>query len=179
MKTFTLAVAAVAAFGALAVAPAAQATSSQASTSQATSSHPATSQARTSATTSDAVSLVRPAAFEDDVATPGTHPSFASGECVTGRGYEVCFKRYGDVIWVQGSPGSAVWENWLRNSTGWHKWRTGECVNTHSGWGYCNKDFYEDSSKNALGGHGSGLRLQSCPINTGYCSPQIWIRNNA
>ncbi|MFD2078576.1 hypothetical protein SAMN05421678_11367 [Actinopolymorpha cephalotaxi] len=176
MKTFTLAVAAVAAvaaFGALAAAPAAHATSLSTGAPGATTSQATTSQASTPA------SLVHPAAYELDQAKAGTPPSFASGECVTGRGSKVCFKRHGDVIWVQSTAGDARWENWLRNSTGWHKWRSGECTNTHIGWGYCNKDFYEDSSKNILGGYGSGLRLQSCPVNTGYCSPQIWIRNNA
>src|SRR4051812_36210402 len=77
-----------------------------------------------------------------------------------------CFARVGDVIWVDNNSGEHVkarWENWLRDSRGvWEAYRVGDCISLNWGWGYCNENFYEDSSRNAYGGRGSGIRLYTC-----------------
>ena len=91
-----------------------------------------------------------------------------------------CFQRSGDVIWIDNAVGDNVkahWENWLENASGtWTFYRDGDCLSTTYGWGYCNEDFYEDSSHNADGGYGSGIRLYTC---VGDCNPDYqWVRNN-
>lgn len=91
-----------------------------------------------------------------------------------------CFQRSGDVIWIDNAVGDNVkahWENWLEQADGtWVFYRDGDCLSTTYGWGYCNEDFYEDTSHNAVGGHGSGIRLYTC---VGDCNPDYqWVRNN-
>ncbi|MBA9050576.1 MULTISPECIES: hypothetical protein [Streptomyces] len=84
--------------------------------------------------------------------------------CVSTTGARACFQPYGDKLWVKGRAASADWENYLRDRTGAWKWyRTGSCLNKLSGgrWGYCQVNFYEDTSKNPYGGKGSGIRLQA------------------
>ncbi|MFF9607875.1 hypothetical protein ACF1GY_37465 [Streptomyces sp. NPDC014684] len=100
-------------------------------------------------------------------------------------GATACFEKYGDKIWIKATASRsdilAMWENYLRDSSGsWgdFPYREGSCEN-HLGsgrWGYCNKDFYEDSTDpNARGGQGSGIRLWACAA---QCAGYVWIRNN-
>ncbi len=122
-------------------------------------------------------------------------PGLPYDQCISwndGTHYFVtgCFQKHGDFIWVQdgegdGYPVSIVWENYLRDADGnWRLYRDGECKNYLSApnWGYCNKEFYEDqTSPNAIGGTGSGIRLYPCIISGGYtgCSSSYkWLRNN-
>lgn len=103
--------------------------------------------------------------FEVDVAQAGT-PDFDTYfiGCVDYTGVEACFQPYGDVLWVKdtgGSAATAAWGNDLWTGSAWKRYRTGECDN-HLGvghWGYCTKEFYEDSSVSYHGGTGSGLWL--------------------
>jgi hypothetical protein len=92
-----------------------------------------------------------------------------------------CFQRHGDTIWVDNNAGEHVkahWENWLRNADGtWVFYRDGDCISMNWGWGYCDENFYEDSSLNAVGGYGSGIRLYTC---YGECDRNYqWVRNNS
>jgi hypothetical protein len=121
---------------------------------------------------------------EDAVA--GTPPSFGSGECISTTGGEACFQKHGDKIWVKdtqsdGYPAIGSYENYLWDGSSWQPYRTGDCYNrlTAGHWGYCNKDFYEDSTNpNAFGSQGSGIRLYVC--GDGSCPDNyVWIRNNA
>jgi hypothetical protein len=115
---------------------------------------------------------------------PGTPPSSVVDAkwCSSDADWaHACFQRHGDVIWVDNDSGEHVkarWENWLRNADGtWVFYRGGECIATTWGWGYCNENLYEDSSHNAVGGHGSGIRLYTC---YGACDPDYqWVRNTA
>lgn len=116
-------------------------------------------------------------------ATKGTPPSDLSG-CTSGYEVEICFQKYGDKIWVKNnSITNAQWghySNWLRdNNSNWKFWRNGDCGVDFIGWGYCDKDFYEDSTKNAKGGYGSGVRLYPCDGDYGCTSYYGWVRNNA
>ncbi|MGQ4515417.1 hypothetical protein [Streptomyces sp. DW26H14] len=101
-------------------------------------------------------------------------------KCVSVSGAKACFQPYGDILWVYGRGHDANWENHIRNSSGaWQEYRVGSCMNALSGnrWGYCNKNFYEDTTKNKYGGKGSGIRLQA-EADGKNVSSQIWIRNN-
>lgn len=105
----------------------------------------------------------------------------------TGTG---CFKKDGDVFLVQDTlpDGMAVyvnWENQLRNANGvWMDYRSGTCKHRLGAGttGACNKDFYENSSSNAVGGKGSRIRFKTCssdPIFVDPCSGLTsWIYNN-
>ncbi|MEU9465019.1 hypothetical protein [Streptomyces sp. NPDC048312] len=119
--------------------------------------------------------------FEDnpgcDVVSPGS------------TGGHACFVKYGDVLGVtylawEGEPvrTSVQWTNRLKNAAGaWVTYRQGECFNDNgfaSDWAVCNKDFYESSSVNALGGKGSQISIKFC--RKGVCvSPSGWINNDA
>ena len=115
---------------------------------------------------------------------PGTPPSSVVDAkwCSSDADWaHACFQRHGDVIWVDNNSGEHVkvrWENWLKNADGtWVFYRDGDCVSTAWGWGYCNENFYEDTSHNAAGGHGSGIRLYTC---CGECDPNYQrVRNNS
>jgi hypothetical protein len=116
-------------------------------------------------------------------ATKGTPPSGLSG-CTTGYEVEICFQKYGDKVWVRNTSllyaEYGHYSNWLRdNNSNWVFWRNGDCGVDFNGWGYCNKDMYEDSSHNALGGYGSGIRLYPCDFEFGCTSYYTWVRNNA
>lgn len=124
------------------------------------------------------------ATWETDTAVAGTPPSGLP--CKSTTGVTVCFEANGDILWVKdtvsdGYAAIASWENYLRDTSGnWQFYRHGECDNKLSAghWGYCNKDFYEDTSLNEYGGHGSGLRLYPCT--SSVCSTDyLWVRNNA
>jgi hypothetical protein len=118
---------------------------------------------------------------EYDYAVAATPPS--SGlTCVSASGAKACFQKYGDKIWILDTSGTtyaavAPWENYLWNGSSWQLYRTGNCYNRlgKGVWGVCNKDFYEDSSTNAYGSTGSGLRLWAENLDW---SDYIWIRNN-
>lgn len=97
----------------------------------------------------------------------------------------VCFEKYGDILWVtrsfyEDSRTSMRWVNQLKNSSGsWVDYRSGECINDlgESTWGVCNKDFYESSSRNALGGYGSRIAYKACT--TTSCSAlSPWVYND-
>ena len=115
---------------------------------------------------------------------PGTPPSSVVDAkwCSSDANWaHACFQRHVDVIWVDNNSGEHVkahWENWIRNADGvWVFYRDGDCISTTWGWGYCNENFYEDSSQNADHGYGSGIRLYTC---YGACDPNYqWVRNNA
>ncbi|MEU4659480.1 hypothetical protein AB0G32_37055 [Streptomyces sp. NPDC023723] len=128
-------------------------------------------------------------AWEQDYATPyaGDNPGcdyLSPGP----QDSLACFVKYGDVLGVTysdwfGDPmrTSVQWTNRLKNASGqWVTYRQGECFNDNgfsSYWSVCNKDFYESSSLNALGGRGSQLQIKACRL--GVCaSPSAWIDNN-
>ena len=116
-------------------------------------------------------------------ATKGTPSSSDLSGCTTGYEVEICFAKYGDKVWVRNSSLLSAeyghYSNWLRdNNSNWVFWRNGDCGVDFTGWGYCNKDFYEDSSHNALGGYGSGIRSYPCDYEFGCTSYYSWIRNN-
>jgi hypothetical protein len=117
-------------------------------------------------------------------ATHGTPAAGSLSGCTTGYHMEICFEKYGDKIWVNNedllSSEYGHYSNWLRDSSGaWTFWRNGNCIVDYNGWGYCNKDFYEDSSYNVVGGQGSGVRLYPCDVEFGCTSSLYgWVRNN-
>ncbi|MET9451768.1 hypothetical protein [Streptomyces cinerochromogenes] len=110
-------------------------------------------------------------AYEWDTAVSGgTPPQDCLANAISRTGSEACFERYGDVLWVKdtsadGHSATNSWDNYLADSGGnWTLYRQGSCVNKlGSGkWGYCNKDFYENSSANAYGGRGSSVDYAAC-----------------
>ncbi len=125
----------------------------------------------------------------DQSAKAGSPPSFGNGTCAVVAGSEVCFEPYGDKIWVfdatlaDGKAAAAYWQNYLKDSAGnWVAYRTGECIN-HLGaghWGYCNYDFYEDTTHNPYDGYGSGVRLYPL-TEPDAIDPDnyVWDRNDA
>jgi hypothetical protein len=138
----------------------------------------------TSSQRSIATTVAAPmAATTTHYSKPGTPPSSVVDAkwCSSDHDWaHACFQRHGDVIWIDNNSGEHVkarWENWLRNADGtWVYYRGGNCISTTWGWGYCNENFYEDSSLNAVGGHGSGIRLYTC---YGVCDSNYqWVRNN-
>lgn len=117
-------------------------------------------------------------------ANPGSPSSLEVLEgttCQAGDGVTACFQRYGDIVWVHNYSGGNVvrahWSNWLWDGDSWEFWRNGDCVMEWEGWGYCNKDFYEDSSVNAYGSTGSGIRVY--PGNWDLDHGYKWVRNSA
>lgn len=112
------------------------------------------------------------AATETDIATAvSSVPSDAQTHCrVLINEAAGCFRKYGDSWYVQdeGADGLQTyvkWTNQLYNSSGnWVNYRTGTCHNQLGAynWGVCNKDYYEDSSVNALGGVGSRVSFEVC-----------------
>jgi hypothetical protein len=119
-----------------------------------------------------------------DDAVPGTPPS--GMECPWTEGVRGCFKKYGDQWWVRDTGtdvtayAAILWENHLKDASGsWGLYRSGECDNGlgDGQWGVCNKDYYEDSSRNAWGGYGSRLRWRSCGVYgcTGWSN---WVYND-
>ena len=126
-------------------------------------------------------------------ATPGGHHGW--DVCATlwtpvppnvGTGYrhavDACFEKYGDRLTVLdiarlswGDPGNAwiQWTNELRDSGGvWRYYRSGECwLRGTTTEGHCNKDFYENSTKNAKNGYGSRIILKACHSFHGCGSP--------
>jgi hypothetical protein len=116
-------------------------------------------------------------------ATKGTPPSGLSG-CIEEFPVEICFQKHGDKIWVKNNSLTTIeyghYSNWLRdNNSNWVFWRNGDCRVEFTGWGYCDKDFYEDGTKNARHGYGSGVRLYPCDSYSGCSSYYSWVRNNA
>ncbi|MFJ8795802.1 hypothetical protein [Streptomyces sp. NPDC102462] len=99
-------------------------------------------------------------------------------------GNRACFRKNGDQWFIyDGSAGgwpSVDWENQLVDKDGiWHSYRSGECVNPwpYDNWGVCNKDYYESSTLNKLGGRGSQVRFRLCQ--DGGCTRwSAWIDNN-
>ncbi|WP_412074691.1 hypothetical protein ACLF6K_00540 [Streptomyces xanthophaeus] len=126
------------------------------------------------------------AAWEVDYATPASSVQCAYDITYPGGIGSVCFQKYGDV-WKVGrsyyetSRTSVQWVNQLKNSSGsWVTYREGECFNDlgHSTFGTCNKDYYENSSRNALGGYGSRLAFKACLVSS--CSAQSpWVYNDS
>ncbi len=118
-------------------------------------------------------------------ATAGTPPQLDSAQCHEIDASVACFEPSGDKIWVldhkaDGKAAAGYWENYLRDSAGdWIIYRNGQCTNhlTAGNWGYCNYDFYEDTSSNADGGKGSGIRVYPC-TETGPITSYTWVRNN-
>ncbi len=112
-------------------------------------------------------------------------PTFGSDICEENEASTTCFEPYGDKIWVydakaDGKAAAGYWQNYLEDSAGnWHLYRDGQCVNhlSEGHWGYCNYDFYEDTSHNAEGGYGSGVRVYPC-IENGVIGDYVWVRNN-
>ncbi|MEH1163777.1 hypothetical protein V6V47_00155 [Micromonospora sp. CPCC 205539] len=148
----------------------------------ANSAAPASSAAKASS-----VALVQPQASkapEHSEAVAGSPPS-SFDSCVNGPNGRSCFQKYGDKIWVldtyaNGRGHFASWSNWLWDGNSWELYREGFCNNglTAGVWGYCDKEFYEDSTNpNPYGNKGSGLRISSCDALIG-CSDYFWIRNN-
>ncbi|WP_329375092.1 hypothetical protein [Streptomyces sp. NBC_01483] len=105
-------------------------------------------------------------------------------------GNQACFRKNGDQWFVYDgsedllSP-EAEWQNRLAYDNGntWQNspiYRSGSCENLWpaGNWGVCNKDYYESSSLNKIGGHGSQVRFRLCP-NRDFCSGWSgWIDNN-
>lgn len=127
------------------------------------------------------------AAEETDKGVPSGAPS--SGTCITEiTGATGCFQPYGDVIYIKDTSldGYSVyvkWQNEIRNSSGtWHSYRNGKCTSDRGkgDWAKCDKDFYEASSTNALGGKGSRIKLTACVASIGddECATSPWLSNN-
>ncbi|MEU3776942.1 hypothetical protein AB0F11_27815 [Streptomyces sp. NPDC032472] len=119
---------------------------------------------------------------EIDTAQPGTPPSDIT--CLSApQGARGCFRTYGDQWWVLDTDtpyaAIAVWENELWDGDSWEPYRNGQCENKlgEGHWGVCNKDYYEDSSRNAYGGYGSRVRWRACGV-FGCSSWSAWTRNN-
>ena len=117
----------------------------------------------------------------------GTPPTFGSGQCKKVDVSIACFEPSGDKIWVydslaDGQAAAGYWKNYLKDSAGsWkHLHRYGQCTNHLSAghWGYCNYDFYEDASRNAYGGYGSGVRVYPSTENGVKGGGYAWVRNN-
>ncbi len=124
-------------------------------------------------------------ALEINDAVAGTPPAFdPNTDCSSGEGTYVCFQKDGDKIWVEDTAADGVsadgrWENYLWDGSNWTLYRQGACLNklSYGHWGYCDKDFYEDTSTNHYGSKGSGIRLYPCGA---ICDADYqWIRNNA
>ncbi|MFB7496620.1 hypothetical protein ACFC09_18360 [Streptomyces sp. NPDC056161] len=105
--------------------------------------------------------------YEWDTAEAGSPPSGMA--CVDLTGSTACFQKYGDKWWVKdtdpdGHSATASWKNTLWNGSAWILYRQGSCVNKLGAgkWGVCNKDYYEQSSKNYYGYPGSSLAWQAC-----------------
>ncbi|BCJ70301.1 hypothetical protein [Polymorphospora rubra] len=128
--------------------------------------------------------VAQAASYETDYAITGS-----SAQCTYDTQYpgglgSVCFQKYGDVWMVTRSVletgnTSVQWANQLLNASGsWATYREGQCINAlgHSTFGVCNKDYYENSSRNALGGYGSRLRFRACSTTCSAWTP--WFTNN-
>lgn len=125
------------------------------------------------------------ATWETDYVSPGEVACAGILSAPSSDGW-VCFQPYGDVWMVSTSPTdsgriSVQWENRLRNASGaWVTYRTGQCINDlgRDQIGVCNKDYYENSSYNALGGYGSMIRYKACT--SVACTNFLpWQYNNA
>ncbi len=122
-----------------------------------------------------------------DTAVAGGPPTFNDSDgCAETASSIACFQTSGDKIWVydfsaDGLAAAGYWSNYLRDSAGnWVGYRTGECVN-HLGaghWGYCNYDFYEDTTHNPYDGYGSGVNVYPL-TEPGEVDPgtYAWVRN--
>ncbi|GHH80465.1 hypothetical protein GCM10018781_60900 [Kitasatospora indigofera] len=128
--------------------------------------------------------------WEEDFATSSA-PVFCDVVSLSGYtdGGFSCFQKYGDVLQVRTGASDAngnirrmsvQWKNELKDKNGnWNLYRYGECFNDLGTdlYGVCNKDFYEDSTTNKLGGKGSRLAIKHCI--QGVCEPwSIWFRND-
>jgi hypothetical protein len=98
-----------------------------------------------------------------------------------------CFQKYGDIWWVtQMRPNSfpireisVQWVNELQNSRGeWVIYRQGQCYYEGTSVARCNKNYYENSSKNALGGYGSRLAFKACVTGRGCSALSPWVYND-
>ncbi|MDN0201220.1 hypothetical protein [Streptomyces sp. S.PNR 29] len=122
--------------------------------------------------------------------------AFPSGTiCVPGDsvGNQACFRKNGDQWFVYDGEADLLspyvnWQNRLSydNGSTWQSipYRSGKCRNSwpNGNWGVCNKDFYESSSLNKIGGHGSQVRFQLCLTSgfdgNGCYAWSNWIDNN-
>jgi hypothetical protein len=118
-------------------------------------------------------------------AAASSFPTDCTSISVSGWGIG-CFHRNGDLIYVKDTSGNGqaayvYWENYLRTSSGtWKLRRYGTCTNYSVGVvGSCDYNFYEDTTLNAFGGHGSGVRVWICQKGSGCTSNYVWVRNNA
>ena len=120
---------------------------------------------------------------ENNSAVAGTPPQFTSGECITYTGAKACFDKATDNFWVldslaDGHSARNAWGNWLWDGSKWQYYRYGDCTNSlgNGHWGVCDKDLYENSSTNALGGQGSEVDVWACVVE---CSDQLEMANDA
>lgn len=98
-----------------------------------------------------------------------------------------CFQPHGDLIWVKDISNNnrsayVYWQLYLRTSSGsWKLRRAGTCSSSSQTVGYwaeCDYDFYEDTTLNAYGGKGSGVRVYVCQYGDGCSHDYVWVRNN-
>ena len=89
---------------------------------------------------------------ELQLAVAGTLPSRSRLECRSYPNVEICYEKGGDSWWVQDqnsddhASAGVYWMNHL-NHTGGDLYRHGYCMTSlgKGNWGYCNKNYYEDS----------------------------------
>lgn len=115
------------------------------------------------------------AGYEVDHAVAGSVPDGLN--CVSITGAKVCYEHDGDKWWVKdtkedGASAVAEWVNY-RNGV---LYREGSCRNSlgNGKWGYCNKNYYEDS----------GVYAKVCVVNysaggTGTCTQDYYIFQEA
>ncbi|MEV5148186.1 hypothetical protein AB0L14_28285 [Streptomyces sp. NPDC052727] len=103
---------------------------------------------------------------------PATSPA-ADQVCATASGAEGCFVKYGDKFTVadtksDGYSAAVSWDNYLWDGSHWRLYRSGGCYNSAGAGttGFCNYDFYENTSTNAYGAKGSKLVFQACTYNS-------------
>jgi hypothetical protein len=117
-----------------------------------------------------------PHSLPKDCIGPGQIPTVGDG----------CFHRYGDQIYVEDTANNGYttyvyYQLYLYTSAKtWKLRRAGQCyAHGVDSWGECDYDFYEDSTVNAYGGKGSGVRIYLCETNSGCSQYYKWVRNNA
>lgn len=87
--------------------------------------------------------------LELDFAVAGSLPARSRLTCNAYSKVEICYEKSGDKWWVRdndadGASAGVLWRN-VRNGA---NYRSGLCFSSLSAgaWGYCNKNYYEDSS---------------------------------
>ncbi|MFI0710512.1 hypothetical protein ACH4SK_07605 [Streptomyces inhibens] len=105
-------------------------------------------------------------------------------------GNRACFRKNGDQWFIYDGAADLMtpyvdWQNRLAYDNGtWQSspYRSGRCENLwpYDNWGVCNKDYYESSTRNKIGGHGSQVRFRLCLRESSGCSTgwSEWIDNN-